>query len=306
MKLVTRHSSLAFYLQPTCLLLVAYCLLVSCTERIDITTDNAEPQTVITGCLTTDTMAHTITVSRTVRYFGTDAPQTFSDAKVSINGVLLASVGDGVYATDSSFYGEPGKKYLLEVEVDDEGNGVPNYYSAETIMPPVHVLDSTHLILFRNDTLDDPRWMIFVNFQDIKNVPNLFGANLYINKIKYSNKLTRYFINTNDEMAADGQYIRFPLISYILRKEMRWDNGEKFHIYTGDTITVELNMLERAYFEYIRSAKSEVSGSNPVFAGPPANVPGNIQGGALGIFGAYTTSCKSFILEKKYGFPERE
>ena len=280
-------------------------VLCSCKERIDISTDNAVPQLVITGYITTDTMAHVVTIAQTIAYFGVEKPKTYNNALVSINGKPLHALGGGRYSTDADFFGEPGKTYLLDVYVDKDNNGNPQHYTAVTTMPPMHTLDSITLHFFRNYN-GYPMWTLYVHFQDIANVPNLFGAHLYINSIQYSNKLRRYFLSNFDEGAADGQYIHFPLFPYTIHHDMRWNvRDEPFKIYTGDTLTVELNMLERTYFNYIQAAKSEVAGSNPLFAGPPANVPGNIQGGALGIFGAYTTSRQNFIITKQYGLPEK-
>jgi len=289
---------------PTCLLfLLALC---GCRERIDITTDNAAPQLVITGYITTDTMSHVITIAQTTGYFGADISKTYDDALVTINGTPLHALGNGRYATGADFFGEPEKTYLLEAYIDKDNNGELQYYSASATMPSLHILDSITLRFFRSGSDGQPFWSIIVHFQDVMNVPNLFGAHLYINSLKYSNKLRRYFINQFDEGAAEGQYIRFPLFDYIIRHEMRWDGDERIKVYTGDTLTVELNMIERTYFRYLQAAKSEVMGSNPLFAGPPANVPGNIQGGALGIFGAYTTSRQSLVLTEEHDFPKRK
>ncbi len=292
------------YIYLWCLLL----LLGSCTERIDIDVDNAVPQVVITGRITTDTTVHTVTVAQTIRYFGIEAPKTFSSATVTINDALLQSLGNGVYGTDPGFYGEPGKKYQLKVELDVNDDGHTSYYTAEAVMPPMHRLDSIYLrpLIPDMDTINNPHWVIIANFMDVKDVPNLFGGGLWINEVNFSNYLRRYFLNFNDEMAGDGQYIRFPLVpEFILRKDMNRNDEEDFPLYTGDTITVELSMLDKPYFDYLRAAKTEISGSNPVFAGPPANVPSNIQGGALGIFGAYTVSRQSLVLKREHGFPDR-
>lgn len=282
-------------------------ILSSCTERIDINTDNAAPQVVITGYITTEAKVHTVTVAQTVRYIGMDMPKTFSNAKVTINGIPLSGMGDGVYGTDPGFYGEPGKTYRLEVELDVNGDGILSYYSAEAVMPVMHTLDSIYLLPVSPDMdMNNPHWLMMVNFMDVKDVPNYFGAHLYINEVKYSNSLHRYFLNENGETTADGQYIVFPLVpEFILRKEMSWNDEHDLLLYTGDTLTVELNMMDGPYYEFIRTAKKEIAGSNPVFAGPPANVPGNIQGDAIGIFGAYTVNRKSLVLKKEYGFPEK-
>ena len=121
--------------------------------------------------------------------------------------------------------------------------------------------------------------------------------------MKYTNRIQRYYVNVFGETTAEGQYINFPV--FFIQKELNWYEDEKINLYTGDTITFELNVLSRAYYDFLRAAKREISGGNPLFAGPPANVPGNISNGALGIFGAYTISRQSVILEDEYGFPQR-
>jgi hypothetical protein len=280
--------------------MIAFC---ACSERMSISTDNAEPRLVITGYITTDTMVHTIRVSQTMAYFGNDQAKTFPDAIVRINDNALMSAGDGVYATDPSFHGVPGEKYKLEVYVDFDEDGTQEYYTAETVMPLKHNLDSISMHpVFSNMESDRRYWFLMVHFQDLPG-PNTFGAHLYVNDYKYSNKLQRYFLNEFGDDAAEGAYIVFPV--YVLREKMRWDNDEDYLLYTDDKITVELNMMSQAYYDYVRAAAMEIAGGNPLFAGPPANVPGNISGDALGIFGAYTTSRKSIYLDRKYGFPER-
>jgi hypothetical protein len=74
----------------------------------------------------------------------------------------------------------------------------------------------------------------------------------------------------------------------------------------GDTISIELNCLSEDYYNFIRTASLEVSGGNPLFAGPPANVPGNISNGAVGILGVSTVSRKSLILPETEHFKKKE
>jgi hypothetical protein len=165
----------------------------------------------------------------------------------------------------------------------------------------MHILDSVSLHLAITTTAD-PAWSVFAHFQDQPG-PNTYGAHLYINDIHYTNRIQRYYVNIFGETTAEGQYINFPV--FFIRQEINWDEDERIGLYTGDTITFELNELNTVYYDFLRAAKREISDGNPLFAGPPANVPGNISGGALGIFGAYTISRQSVILEEKYGFPQR-
>jgi hypothetical protein len=269
---------------------------------MDITTDNAAPRLVITGCITTDTMSHVISVSQTIGYFGNEDITTYSGAIVKINGELLYALGDGRYATSASFSGVPGQTYALDVELDYDGDGIPEHYTAETTVPPMHTLDSVSLRLISSPEADKPVWSIFAHFQD-QHGPNTFGAHLYINDMLYTNKIQRYYLNPFVESAAEGQYINFPV--FFIQQELGWEEEEKIFLYAGDTITFELNILTSVYYDFLQAARQEINGGNPLFAGPPANVPGNISGGALGIFGAYTTSRRLVVLEEEYGFPQR-
>ena len=51
-----------------------------------------------------------------------------------------------------------------------------------------------------------------------------------------------------------------------------------------------MNSIGSGYANFIWEAQAEVQGSNPLFSGPPANVKGNIDNGAIGFFAAYSVS----------------
>jgi hypothetical protein len=271
---------------------------------MDIVTDNAVPRLVIIGCITTDTMPHVISVSQTVGYFGDEEVKTYPDAIVKIDGDRLVSLGDGRYVTDASFFGVPEQTYVLDVELDYDGNGVAEHYTAQATVPLMHTLDSISLhLMSASITDDDPVWSVFVHFQDLSG-PNTYGAHLYIDDTQYTNKIQYYYLNMFGKTAAEGQYIHFPV--FFMRKEMNGNEEDsKIYLYTGDIITVEMNELSEVYYDFLHAAQREISGGNPLFAGPPANVPGNISGGALGVFGAYTVSRQFVVLEEEYGFPQR-
>ncbi|MDR0582359.1 MAG: DUF4249 domain-containing protein [Prevotellaceae bacterium] len=271
----------------------------ACTERMDITSDYITPRLVITGYITTDTTVHKIYVRRTAAYFGKERQLTYSNARVKINGVPLWPAGDGEYHTDSSFYGVCGETYTLDVWLDFDEDGTEEHYTAAAIMPEMHTLDSVTLASINRGSIKPP-WMLMMHFQDLPG-PNNFGVHLYIHlasgrKLWYSEQLQQYFINNFGDYAAEGEYINFPALSYIITESIRWYNNERIALYPGDTLIAELNMLASDYFEFIRTAQLEINGGNPLFAGPPANMPSNIQGGALGVFGAYTVSRQRVII----------
>ncbi|MDR1405585.1 MAG: DUF4249 domain-containing protein [Prevotellaceae bacterium] len=274
-------------------------LCCACTERMDITSDYITPRLVITGCITTDTAAHKIQVRRTAAYFGKEQQLTYPDAIVKINNVPLLPAGNGDYLTEPSFAGISGQTYTLDVWLDFDEDGADEHYSATAVMTDMHVLDSITLATVSPGAARPP-WMLIVHFQDLPG-PNNFGVHLHIHQasgrqIWYSEQLRRYFINNFGDHAAEGQYIRFPALSYIIDENMRWYDDERIALQPGDTLIAELNALAPDYFEFIRAAQQEIGGGNPLFAGPPANVPTNIHGGALGFFGACTASRQRLII----------
>lgn len=269
----------------------------ACTERIDIKTDNNIPKLVITGLLTTEPGVHKIYVSRSVQYLGNEPIKYYLNATVKLNdAVLPVDSSLNAYVTDQKFYGEPGKTYKLEVWVDFNEDGELEYYTSSATMPNIVNLDKIYLGSMSATNPLGPPWMLFYAFQDPIG-PNYYGADLYINSFRYSWTLTNYSVNDFNYPSDDGRYINYP--AYYIDKEIKFrnSNDEKLILKPGDTLTLKLNCLTKDYFDFIKAAQQEIDGGgNPLFAGPPANVPGNISNGALGIFGAYTISSKQIYL----------
>ena len=286
---------------------IVACLLfqLSCKERMEISTDNMNPKPAISCILTTDTGRCYVHVSRTLAYFGQDSAETY-DAKVKLDGKQLEFVhgSGGSYRTDSTFRGIPERSYLLEVWLDFDKDGEPEYYRAEATVPRMVDLDSITLssISVSGAEYKDPPWLVVVNFQD-KPGRDYYGANMYVNGVKFSFSYSNYYLNQFDANIEDGRYIRFP--TYYINDEFNWYKDTKMYLQAGDTITIELNNMSESYFNFAKTAKLEVSGSNPLFAGPPANIPGNISNGAVGIFGTYTVSRKSIILPETEHFKKK-
>ena len=282
---------------------VVLLLIISCTERINIDTDNNNPRLIITGIITTEQGIHKVQVSRSVQYLGNEPTKYYLDGRVYINDTrLTADSLYSAYITDRYFYGIPGKTYKLDVWVDFDEDGTDEYYTSTVVMPDFVELDSIFLGSMSITNPLGPPWMLFVSFQDpIGN--NYYGAKLMINKLNYSASLANYFINNFSAATEDGKYIKFPV--FYIDKELEYeDNGEKLPLNPGDKLTLSLNNLCPEYYDFVKAAKQEINGGgNPLFAGPPANVPSNISNGALGIFGAYTVSSKQVFLPETPIFP---
>jgi len=277
-------------------------LTTACTERIDLRNDGMEPMLVIT-CILTDSIAqfgeqeNKVIISRTTPYFGSLYYNYVSGAKVFINSNALKMNGTGHYEHEEAFCGVPGQTYTLEVRYDVNGDGVDEIYTATTTIPQKYQLDSITLSRIPYNVNYMAR--LSLHFQD--SIGNgYFGARLCNenNGIYYSNRILRYCIFPFGPFSKDDYHriLQPPDLDWIIRHQLRWDNEESYYIYAGDTLSVELEALSPEYHRYLEVAKTEQSQKNPLFSAPSANIPTNIKGGALGIFGAYTTSRASVVI----------
>jgi len=278
------------------LTLLAGRMTIACTEPIDLRNDGMEPMLVI-NCILTDTIVrfgrqfvseNKVVIIKTGNYFGSDYPQMVSGAKVWLNSEQLRMSGPGTYEHDGDFLAIPGKTYTLEVHYDANGDGVDQIYKATTTVPLKYKLDSVSLtplpvtqefmaILMLNfaDSLDNKHFAVKINNENERSF--------------YSNRILRYGLFSFDSSSGEDNYRRTPA-GFLVRHEMNYDNGGTYYIYAGDTLSVQLDVISPEYFQFLEAAKTELSHNNPLFSGPRSNVPTNITGGALGIFGSYTFS----------------
>ena len=77
------------------------------------------------------------------------------------------------------------------------------------------------------------------------------------------------------------------------------DDNPREAVSPGDTIRFEMNCIDQAYYNFVTEAQLEIAGYYPLFSGPPSNVKSNIEGGALGIFTAYSIQEYELVLEQK-------
>jgi hypothetical protein len=105
---------------------------------------------------------------------------------------------------------------------------------------------------------------------------------VYRNQTLITDTLNEWFIT--DDKFFNGNYTNGATVAYL-------QSGDKREsIQKGDTVTVEVNNINKAYYNFLLEAQSELRGSNPLFSGPPANIKGNVNHGAIGFFAAYSAT----------------
>jgi hypothetical protein len=258
-------------------------LIFSCVERINIGLDESYTRLVVDGAITTDTIAHTVLLSETTSYYYHQHAPEITGATVQISDgtaeYTLKEEAPGVYRTDASVFGVPGKTYTLNIKLATQIGGYSDY-SAKSKLFPVSPLDSVSLA-FHPDWSKEGIWEVKCNVQDPP-TEDYYRFMIFKNGKILSDTLSEWFVT--DDRFFNGNYVYSAPIAYL-------QQGKEDEILTvGDTVTVEMNRIGADYANFILEAQSEVRGSNPLFSGPPANVKGNINNGASGFFTAYSAS----------------
>lgn len=256
---------------------------VSCTERIDIELDESAVRLVVEGTITTDTISHKILLSKSSSFYYNQPPQMVSGATVIIsdgnNAFNLTEVSPGVYQTSPFVYGIPGNTYTLDIKLNSQIGGYSDYLASSTLHG-VTPMDSVGLA-FHPDWSTEGMWEVKCYVQD-PSTTDFYRFLVSKNGNMISDTLDNWFVT--DDRFINGYYVNGATVAYL-------DQGStEERLANGDTVIVELNNIGEEYANFVWEAQSEIRGSNPLFSGPPANVKGNINNGAIGFFAAYGVS----------------
>ena len=265
------------------LLILLLVPMYSCTERIDISLDDSAVRLVVEGSITTDTMSHKVLLSSTSGYFYNQPPQPVSGATVTIsdgeNIVNLTEVTQGVYQTAPSVHGIEGRTYILNIKLNKQVGGFSDY-AASSELYPVAKLDSINL-LYHPDWSSDGIWEVKCFVQDPPSA-DFYRFLISRNDTMITDTLDEWFVT--DDRFFNGNYVNGIAVGYLDQsiKEQR--------LIPGDSMLVEMNNTGEGYANFLMECQSEIIGSYPLFTGPPANIKGNINNGAIGFFAAYSVS----------------
>ena len=289
---------------------IIFCLLlfsaVSCTERINIHVDDAPSRIVIYGHINTDTKQHSIHITRSAGYFTTDSPEGVSNATVTISdddehifSLIENDTIPGLYQTAENVRGEEGKTYTLDVYIEEDDNEQPIHYRSQAYLQHINHIDSVGLqssLLFR-ETVE-----VLLYAQDIGG-DNYYSIFVALNDSVINARITRFMVM--DNVLFKGQYINGVACYYLDQNVENENRNEVLHI--GDVVTLNINAISSEYATFINNAQSEIRGSNPIFGGPPANVPSNIQcispvndTPALGFFTAFPSRYAYTIVTEDF------
>lgn len=274
------------------LLLAGSLALGSCTERIDVELDDTYTRLVVDGQITSDeTAIHKIILTESTSYFYNQPPPPVTNADVQVtdeegNAVLLSEETPGVYQLPENFRAESGKTYTLDIQLDKEIDG-QTYYTAVSSTPSIG--DSAYITLkFEPDFGEKGFYIVQCYYWDPPGA-NWYMFNIYKNDTLLTDTLNEKLIV--DDRFYDGGFTNGIGVGYLNQAK----DSERLR--PGDVITFQASSLTEGYANYVWQVQDEVSFSTPLFSGPPANVSGNISGGAIGYFATYPVVYASTVFE---------
>ena len=261
----------------------------ACTERIDIDLDKQEyVRIVVEGAITTDTMAHLVTLTQTSDYFHNEPPLPVSGAEVVIysdsNTYFLREKPEssGRYYTDPNVFGIVGKTYHLKINLQEPVGGHKEYEAVSTIYP-INRIDSIALE-FHPDWGTSGYWEVKCYVWDPP-TEDFYMFHVYRNGQPCNDTITDVFVV--DDLAYNGNYTNGIGVAF-LNQAYRHQK-----LVSGDLVTLRISRITKEYALFLTDVQQEVNFSMPLFSGPPANVKGNISNGGIGAFAAWSSSYAS-------------
>lgn len=277
--------------------------LYSCTETIDIKTDNSKPVIVIYGTITNIPAYQEVNISSSTGYFDNNANPKISGAKVTISSdsetydLQEVPSTPGLYRTSKQITGIPGKNYALRVEVDFDQDGVKEIYEANEKMERSIQLDSIDVT--KSVKSDYTFYSLNVYAQEPPTEDH-YMCRYQINDSIY-NKISRYILF--DDVSINNQYVKGLSIWHFPDTKDKGlysddDIKDMTFISAGDSITLEMCIISKGYYKFLTQCQQEMNGEDPFFGGPLSNIDTNISNGGAGYFAAYYVSEAKNIVPK--------
>ena len=264
---------------------LALLLASGCTKRIELDLNNEEFQRVVVdGWFTNQTKAHEVKLTLTSDYFKNEAPEAATGAQVSItdgvNTFPLTEAEPGIYRTAPTVAGEIGKTYTLEINYNGET------YTGSHLLDTVPAIDSIYADIYVDEFTFEEDTMyrsLFLFTQELPGLGDHYMWRVYQNGEPKADTLRNVQFVQDD--LVDGNYI--------------WDwNFYDLEAEAGDQVYVEQLSISEEIFDGFLAVMLETDWRGGIFDSPPANVPTNMTGGALGFFVTSGVSTYEFEIQE--------
>jgi hypothetical protein len=252
---------------------ILFTLLVSsCKEKIDIQVADANPIVVIESEITTELDSSFVKLSLSSNYFSSLEIPIIKTANVSVNGVpFLFDPKLNLYKPLSGYIGKTDSIYNLLVSYDGK-----NYTSSAKLEK-----------MFRVDSF----------YQTWKEAEGFLEAGYSVSyaayddrpQTKYTYFVNGYFDTIVQRDSFDGNIILFDNAFTPINETYQFEIPfARFN--SGDEYVAIFRSIDKNMNDFLNAYSNQNPDIPGPFQVPPANLPTNISGGALGYFATYDVS----------------
>jgi hypothetical protein len=268
------------HFRNTVILIALATLVYACTKRVNIPLQTGDEKLVVEGYLFGKDSVSWVRLTRSTAYFSHTAPPAVSHAQVTVAGknkqwkFTESAVHPGWYFLNRpAFSPSAGDTFRLDIRLQEAVGGYKTYQS-HTEIPPLRIrIDSIGI----EYSPDFKKWMVRYYGQDLPG-KDYYLFNSMVNGKIVSDSIEQKVIR--EDIFFDGRYVSGAVVQ-ILNQDL---------LKAGNSYTLLASNITKPYYEYLRALQDEINEKNPLFSGPPANVTGNINHGALGFFTAFFTT----------------
>ena len=254
-------------------------LFASCTENIDFDLNTDKARLVVEGQISSGKAKHFIKLTQSTSYFFNEETPLVTNAMVSLsdgtNSWTMTEEKPGYYYTPE-ITPESNKTYSLSINADGE-----NYKATEFMENPIKG-DTVSIVL--SDTYDTdsnklvPAYSLFLFVREPEGLGDNYLWKYWLKRPDSAWKnMTPTFsdwIYRNDDFVDGNSPVKgWELFSDIPLEEMP----------PGTQVRLETYKISTAYYTFLDAVSKQTNRSG-FFDGPPANIPSNIDNGALGYF----------------------
>jgi hypothetical protein len=245
-------------------------MFTSCEEVIDIDLPDNTQKLVVEGQITTEIDSSYVRITKSVGYFdNTNATPLITDAVIDVNGIAFNHAGNGIYKASSGYVGTTGTIYNLKVT----HQGIT--YTSSSTLEPMFQIDT--VVSYFKPASGFIEEGYAVAFFSIYNRPR--------NKYNYF----RFgFKNQEDTQGKDSLFdarILFDNRNSVVNEPYVFELPF-LRLQPNDTAILVFRSTDEVVNRYYLALENRRNSGGP-FSTPPANLPTNINGGALGLFAAY-------------------
>lgn len=245
----------------------------ACNKVIDINLNDAAPQIIIEGNISSESGPYQVQISKTINFSDANIFLGVTGATVIISDITdemqdtLTETSPGIYKT-KNILGLIGHSYQLSVTAEGKT------YTAISTIPSQVKLDT--ITFQKTNRFGKVHINSVVNFIDPAGIVN------YYRFIQTINGVTKEGVHLFSDRLADGK---------VINQQINSDSLE-----VGNIVKIEMICLDKGAYDYFRTLR-QVTGGNNFQSVSPSNPISNISNKALGYFSAHSTQRKQAVVK---------